>query len=115
MQLLAFKYHSLFNSSDKITNFFANPINSTDARLKILFCLTLLQIMSGISYLVGYGWFYFNIKHNNPESKNRRAWTNLVQQNHLQNTNTKTQYKVKIPISNIFIFIERAYDYRFNF
>jgi len=55
---LAFKIHSNFNSSDKITNFFANPVNFIDAFLKILFCLTLLQIMSGFAYSVGYGWFY---------------------------------------------------------
>jgi len=60
-QLLAFKIQSNFNSSDKITNFFAIPVSSIDAPLKILFCLTLLQIMFGIAYLVGYGWFYLNM------------------------------------------------------
>jgi len=57
-QLLAFKIHSNFNSRDKITKFVANPVNSIDTPLKILFCLRLLQIMSGIAYSVGYGWFY---------------------------------------------------------
>jgi len=57
-QLLTLKIHSNFNSSDKITKFFANPISSIDAPLQILFCLTLLQIMSKIAYSVGYRWFY---------------------------------------------------------
>jgi len=39
-QLLAFKIHSNFNSSDKITKKIANPANCIDAPLKILFCLT---------------------------------------------------------------------------
>jgi len=58
---LAFKIHSNFNSSDKITKFFANPVNSIDAPLKILFCPTLLQIMSGTAYSVGYVWFYLTV------------------------------------------------------
>jgi len=68
-QLLPFKIHSNFNSSDKITKFFANPVSSIDAPLKILLGLTLLQIMSGIAYSVGYGWFYLTFQLSNFDIK----------------------------------------------
>jgi len=59
-QLLPFKIHSNFNSSEKITKFFTIPIISINAPLKIfaLLCFALLQITSRCAYSIGYGYLY---------------------------------------------------------
>jgi len=54
------KIYSNFSSGDKITKFFATPVISIDAPLKIYVLSYTIPDPVRIAYLVGYRWFYLN-------------------------------------------------------
>jgi len=60
-QLLPFKIHSNFKSSNKLTKFFAIPIISIKVPLKIFVLPCTTSNLSKITYSISYGWFNLSL------------------------------------------------------
>jgi len=60
-QLLPFKIHSNFSSSNKIIKKLVIPFISVSASVEIFPSSFFTHIMSIVAYSIDYGWFYLNL------------------------------------------------------